>query len=52
MAVKPIPDGYNRVQPYLLVRDVPKQIEFLTKPLEDGKSCVRPAPAALTPKCA
>ena len=31
MAVKPIPDGYNRVQPYLLVRDVPKQIEFLTK---------------------
>ena len=31
MAVKPIPDGYNRVQPYLLVRDVSRQIEFLTK---------------------
>jgi len=31
MTVKPIPDGYNRVQPYLLVRDVPRQIEFLTK---------------------
>jgi PhnB protein len=31
MAVKPIPDGYNRVQPYLLVRDVPRQIDFLTK---------------------
>jgi uncharacterized glyoxalase superfamily protein PhnB len=30
MAIKPIPDGYNRVQPYLLVRDVLKQIDFLT----------------------
>jgi PhnB protein len=30
MAVKPIPDGYHRVQPYLLVGDVAGQIEFLT----------------------
>jgi hypothetical protein len=30
MAVKPIPDGYHRVQPYLLVPDVAGQIEFLT----------------------
>ena len=29
MAVKPIPDGYHTVTPYLLVPDVPRQIEFL-----------------------
>lgn len=29
MAVKPIPDGYHAVTPYLVVRDIAKQIEFL-----------------------
>ena len=29
MAVKPIPDGYHTVTPYLLVACVPKLIEFL-----------------------
>jgi len=33
MAVKAIPDGYNRVQPYLLVKDVDRQIDFLVKAL-------------------
>ena len=29
MAVKPIPDGYHTVTPYLTVRNAPKVIEFL-----------------------
>jgi PhnB protein len=29
MAVKPIPDGYHTVTPYLAVRNAPKVIEFL-----------------------
>ena len=29
MAVKPIPDGYNTVTPYLMVRDAAKFIEFM-----------------------
>ena len=29
MAIKPIPDGYHTIQPYLLVADVRAQIEFL-----------------------
>jgi uncharacterized glyoxalase superfamily protein PhnB len=28
-AVKPIPDGYHTVTPYLVVRDVPRLIDFL-----------------------
>ena len=28
-AVKPIPDGYHTVTPYLVVRDVPRLMEFL-----------------------
>ncbi|MGA3209894.1 MAG: VOC family protein [Terriglobales bacterium] len=31
MAVKPIPDGYHTVTPYLTVTDVAKLIEFLQK---------------------
>lgn len=31
MGVKPIPDGYHAVTPYLFVADVAKQIEFLEK---------------------
>jgi PhnB protein len=29
MAVKPVPDGYHTVTPYLVVRGAPKVIEFL-----------------------
>ena len=29
MAVKPIPEGYSAVTPYLIVRDVDKLLEFL-----------------------
>jgi PhnB protein len=29
MAVKPIPDGYHSLTPYLVVRDAPKTIAFL-----------------------
>ncbi len=31
MPVKPVPDGYNTVTPYLLVKGVAPLIEFLTK---------------------
>jgi uncharacterized glyoxalase superfamily protein PhnB len=30
MAVKPIPEGYTAVTPYLIVRDVDRLLEFLT----------------------
>ncbi|MBI3798348.1 MAG: VOC family protein, partial [Deltaproteobacteria bacterium] len=29
MAVKPIPEGYHTITPYLTVRGVPKLIDFL-----------------------
>jgi uncharacterized glyoxalase superfamily protein PhnB len=31
MSVKPIPDGFHAVTPYLRVRNVAEQIEFMTK---------------------
>ena len=31
MAVKPIPENYPRVIPYLIVKDVNKQMDFLTE---------------------
>lgn len=31
MSVKPIPNGYHAVTPYLIVADVAKQIDFLQK---------------------
>jgi PhnB protein len=31
MPVKPIPDGYNTITPYLMIKDSPKFIEFLKK---------------------
>lgn len=31
MAVKPIPDGFHTVTPYLLVSDAPKLIDFLKR---------------------
>jgi PhnB protein len=33
MAVKPIPEGYSRVSPYLIVPDVPRLLELLTRAL-------------------
>ncbi len=33
MAVKPIPDGYHTVTPYLVVADAEAQIDFLKKAL-------------------
>lgn len=41
MAVKPIPEGYHTVTPYLIVADIPRQIEFLQKAFgaeETGRS--------------
>jgi len=34
LAVKPIPDGYHTVTPYLTVQGVPKLIDFLTQAFE------------------
>ncbi len=34
MAVKPIPDGYHAVTPYLTVQGVPKLIDFLKQAFE------------------
>ena len=34
MAVKPIPDGYHTVTPYLTVQGVPKLIDFLKQAFE------------------
>jgi len=31
MAVKPIPDGYHSVTPYLVVKGIPRLLEFLKK---------------------
>ena len=31
MSVKPIPDGYDSLMPYLVVRDAAKAIEFYKK---------------------
>jgi len=31
MAVKPIPEGYHSITPYLVVRDAEKELAFLTK---------------------
>ena len=34
MAVKPVPDGYHSITPYLVVQGVPKLIEFLKRAFE------------------
>jgi uncharacterized glyoxalase superfamily protein PhnB len=44
MAVKPIPDGYHTVTPYLIVPDVPREIEFLQKALGARESYRSTAP--------
>lgn len=40
MAVKPIPEGYHNVTPYLVVQAVPRLIEFTTRAFE-GKEVLR-----------
>ncbi len=40
MAVKPIPDGYHSVTPYLIVEGVARLIEFLTRAF-DAKETLR-----------
>ncbi len=40
MAVKPIPEGYHTVTPYLMIKDAPKFIDFLKKAF-DAKEVFR-----------
>ena len=44
MAVKPIPDGYPRVSPYLIVDDAAKAIDFYTQVLGGSERMRMPAP--------
>ncbi|HYR28866.1 MAG TPA: VOC family protein, partial [Thermoanaerobaculia bacterium] len=37
MAVKPIPDGYHSITPYLTVSDLPRVVKFIEEAL-DGKA--------------
>ena len=37
MAVKPVPDGFHTVTPYLVVKDAVAQIEFLKKAFGGGE---------------
>lgn len=39
MAVKPIPDGYHAVTPYLVVADAEAQIDFLKKAFGGEETC-------------
>jgi uncharacterized glyoxalase superfamily protein PhnB len=44
MAVKPIPDGYHTVTPYLAVKDVRKLLEFVTKAFDAEVKFQMPGP--------
>ena len=44
MAVKPIPQGYHSVTPYLIVDDAAKAIEFYKKALGAAELMRFPAP--------
>lgn len=44
MAVKPIPDGYHTVTPYLIVADVPREIEFLKQAFDARENYRSTAP--------
>jgi PhnB protein len=44
MATKPIPDGYPRVSPYLIVDDAARAIDFYTKVLGGTERMRMPAP--------
>ena len=51
MSVKPVPDGYHSVTPYLVVESVPRLLEFLraafgaveTERIDDGTGKILPA---------
>jgi len=44
MAVKPIPDGYHTVTPYLIVQGVPKLIAFMKKAFDAEEMSVTKHP--------
>ncbi len=44
MAVKPIPDGYHTVTPYLIVRDARAVIEFIERAFNGQKACILDGP--------
>jgi PhnB protein len=44
MAVKPIPEGYHSVTPYLVVREVPKLLDFLKQAFNAQEIMRMPAP--------
>src|SRR5438876_476864 len=44
MAVKPIPDGYHSVTPYLIVQDAAKALDFYKKAFGATEVCRMPGP--------
>ena len=44
MAVKPIPEGFHSVTPYLIVQDVPKLLDFLKQAFTAQEIMRMPAP--------
>lgn len=52
MAVKPIPDEYHTVTPYLIVGGVAKLLDFLTKAFDakERQRLRRPMAQSCTPK--
>lgn len=44
MAVNPVPAGYQSLIPFLLVEDVPKQMEFLKQAFDATEICVTRVP--------
>jgi PhnB protein len=44
MAVKPIPEGFHRVTPYLVVREVPKLLDFLKQAFDAQEIMRMPQP--------
>lgn len=45
MAVKPVPDGYHTVTPYLVVADVRKLLDFVTKAFDAEVKFQMPHPS-------
>lgn len=54
MSVKPIPEGYHSITPYLGILKAAEAIEFYKKPLARPRSCAWTCPtgASATPNCA
>lgn len=44
MAVKPVPDGYHTVTPYLIVKDAAKALDFYKKALGASERMCMPGP--------